>query len=164
VRVWVVVVLVSLVGLPSAAAAATFTFSVTTSSPVTAPGVTLSGDDQTKTFAIVTQVAYTGSGNTAGWKVTAAATAPTSSSRTLPALQVTAGTFGCVSGCTTSPSPSGITYPITLSTTAQKIYNASANTGRGTYSVTNTYQVTYPASAIAGTYSSTVTLTGSTGP
>jgi len=162
VRVWVVVVVVSLV-LPSAAAA-TFTFSVTTSSPVTAPTVTLSGDDQTKTFTIVTQVAYTGTGNTAGWKVTAAATIPTSSTHTLPNLQVTAGTFACVSSCTTNPSPSGITYPITLSTTAQKIYNASANTGRGTFSVTSTYQAAYPASAVVGTYSSTVTLTGSTGP
>ncbi len=161
-RVWVVVVLVSLVGLPSAAAA-TFTFSVTTSSPVTAPGVTLSGDDQTKTFAIVTTVAYTGNKNTAGWSVNAKATVPKSGTHTLPALQVTAGAFACSSGCTTAPS-NLIDYPITLTTTAQTIFDADTNTGQGTYAVTSTYDVTYPASAIAATYSSTVTLTGSTGP
>ncbi len=161
-RVWVVVALVSLVALPSAAAA-TFTFSVTTSSPVTASGITLSGDDQTKTFAIATSVAYTGSKNTAGWSVDAKATALKSGTHTLPALEVTSGVFVCGSGCTTPPS-NLIGYPITLTTAAQTIFDADTNTGQGTYAVTNTYQVTYPASAIAGTYSSTVTLTGSTGP
>ena len=146
-----------------AAAAATFSFSVVTSSPVTAPGVTLTGDDQSKTFTIVTQVAYTGTSNTAGWNVQASATTPTSGTYTLPALQVTAGTFTCVTSCTTNPT-NGITYPITLSGTAQKIYNAAVNTGRGTFNVTNTYQVTYTAMAIVGTYTSTVTLTGTTGP
>ncbi len=155
-------VLAALVVVPPASAA-TFTFSLVTTSPVTAPGVTLTGDDQAKTFGIVTQVAYTGTSNTAGWKVQARATTPTSGTHTLPALQVTAGTFSCVSSCTTNPT-NGVSYPITLSGVAQKIYNAAANTGRGTFTVTSTYQVTYSASAIAGTYSSTVTLTGSTGP
>ena len=163
-RIRLAVVIVFLVVLPNAAGA-TFTFTVTTSSPVTAGAVTLNGDDQTKTFTIVTKVAYTGSGNTAGWNVSAAATVPTSSSSAkLPALQVTAGSFACASSCTTNPTPTGITYPVTLSTTAKKIYNASANTGRGTFNVTSTYELTYPASAFTGTYSSTVTLTGTTGP
>ena len=146
------------------AAAATFTFSLVTTSPVTAPTVTLTGDDQTKTVTIVTQVAYTGTSNTAGWNVQAAASTPTASGgATLPALRVTAGSSSCASSCTTSPT-SSITYPITLSGTAQKIYNAAANTGRGTFNITNTYQLTYPASTVTGTYSSTVTLTGTTGP
>ena len=63
-----------------------------------------------------------------------------------------------------NPTPTGISYPITLSATAQTIYNASANTGRGTFSVTSTFQLTYPASTTAGTYSATITLTGATGP
>ena len=151
--------------LAPAGAAATLTFSVVTSSPVAAPTVTLSGDDQAKTFTVVTQVAYTGSGNTAGWKVQASSTTLTyASTHTLPAMQVTAGTFSCQTGCTTSPSPTGITYPITLSTSPQTIYNARANTGRGTYRITSTYQLTYPASAVTGTYSATLTLTGATGP
>jgi hypothetical protein len=156
------VVLAALVAAPSAAAA-TFTFSVTTTSPVTAPGITLTGDDQTKTFSIVTQVAYTGSGNTAGWNIQSSQTQPKSGTNLIPYFTVTAGSFACSSGCTTNPT-NGITYPITLSGTAQKIYNAAANTGRGTFNMTSTYQVNYPANAIAGTYSSTVTLTGATGP
>ena len=154
--------LLALTVVPSAAAA-TFTFTVQTASPVTAPGITLSGDDQTKTFTIVSQVAYTGPGNTAGWNIQASSTTLTSSGRTLPALVVTAGTFACASSCTTNPT-SSVTYPLTMSGTAQRIYNAAANTGRGTFNVTNTFQVTYPANAIPGTYSCTVTLTGATGP
>lgn len=155
------VVALALVIVPSAAAG--FTYSVTTKSPVTAPGVTLNGDDQTATFDVVSRVAYVGPGNTAGWKVTAAATTLTSGSNTLPALVVTAGTFACVSGCTTSPT-SSVTYPVTLSTTAVRVYNAAANTGRGTFDVTNTFQVTYPANALPGTYTATLTLAGSTSP
>lgn len=156
------VVALALVIVPSATAAS-FTFSVTTTSPVTAPGITLSGDDQTTTFSVVSRVAYTGGGNTAGWNIQAAATTPTAGSYTLPELQVTAGSFACVSGCMTNPT-SSVTYPVTLSTTATRVYNAAANTGRGTFNITNTYQVTYPANALPGTYSSTVTLTGATGP
>lgn len=158
------VALLALAAVPTAAAA-TFNYSVTTTSPVTAPGVTLNGDDQTKTFTIVSQVQYTGGQNTAGWNIQASSTTLTSGSNTLPALQVTAGTFACASSCTTNPT-SSVTYPVTLSTTAQRIYNAAANTGRGTFNVTNTFQITYPANAIASAtpYSCTVTLTGATGP
>src|SRR4051794_41853053 len=84
------VVLLALAVVP-AAAAATFTFTVQTASPVTAPGVTLNGDDQTTTFTIVTQVAYTGGQNTAGWNVQASSTTLTVSGRTLPAMIVTGG-------------------------------------------------------------------------
>jgi hypothetical protein len=156
------VALAALVAIPSAAAA-TFSFSITTTSPVTAPGVTLTGDDQTKTFTVVTQVVYTGSGNTAGWNIQSSQTQPQSGTRLIPYFKVTAGSFSCVGTCTTNPT-NGVTYPVTLSGTAHKIYNAAANTGRGTINVTSTYQVSYPANAIAGTYSSTVTLAGATGP
>lgn len=144
------------------AAAASFTFTASTT-PVTVATVTLSGLDQTKTFTIANTVAYTGGSNTAGWKVQAAATTPTSGSNSLPALTVTAGTFSCVSSCATNPT-NGIAYPLTLSTTAQTIYNAAANTGKGTFTVTSTFQVSYAANIYPGTYVSTVTLTGSTGP
>jgi hypothetical protein len=150
--------------LAPASLAATFSDTVQTSSPVTVASVTLTGDDQTETFSIVTQVAYTGSGNTAGWKVEAAATTPKTGTHTLPALEVTAGSYTCVTGCTTNPTPTGITYPITLPTTATKIYNANTNTGRGTFKVTSTFEVTYPANIVTGTYSSTVTITAATGP
>jgi hypothetical protein len=157
------VILLALAVAPGAAAA-TFTFTVSTASPVTAPGVTLNGVDQTKTFTIVTRVAYTGAGNTAGWKVQASSTVPTSGSNTLPYFTVTAGSFACAFSCTTNPTTSGIGFPITLSGTAQTIYNAAANTGRGTFDITSTYQVSYAANKFPGTYAATVTLVGSTGP
>jgi hypothetical protein len=147
----------------SGAAGATFNYSVATSSPVTVAGVTLNGVDQAKTFTIDSTVQYTGGNNSAGWKVQGSATTPTSGSNTLPALRVTAGSFSCVSSCTTNPT-NGVTYPITLSGTAQTIYNAAANTGRGTFTVTSTFALNYVANALPGTYSSTVTLSGSTGP
>ena len=145
------------------AAAATFTFTVTTATPMTLATVTLNGVDQTKTFSIADTVAYTGPSNTLGWKVQISATTPISGSNTLPALIITAGSFACQTGCTTSPTNS-VGYPISLSTTAQKAYNAAVNTGRGTFTVTNTFQVTYPSNIITGTYATTVTLAGSTGP
>jgi hypothetical protein len=146
------------------AGAATFTFTVTTTSPVTVATVTLSGIDQTKSFTIANTVAYTGGNNSAGWNVQAAATTPTSGANTLPALKVTAGTAVCQGTCATAPT-SSVTYPpITLSTTAVRVFNAALNTGQGTFTVSNTFLVTYPANIYPGTYASTVTLTGTTGP
>jgi hypothetical protein len=147
----------------SSATAAQFNFNVLTGSPVTVAGVTLNGLDQSKTFALVSEVAYTGGNNSAGWKVQASATTPTSGGNTLPAIDVNAGTFACVTGCNTNPT-NAVTYPLTLTTSSQTIYNAAAGTGRGTFDVTSTFEVTYPANALPGTYSSTVTLTGSIGP
>lgn len=158
-------VVLAALALAPAAYAATFNFSVTTTSPVTVAGVTLNGDDQTKTFTIVSSVQYTGGQNTAGWKVQASATTPTAGTNTLPALQVTAGSFTCASSCTTNPdNPIGASYPITMTGTAATIYNASANKGQGTFNVTSTFQETFPANIFPGTYASTVTLVGSTGP
>jgi hypothetical protein len=145
------------------AAAATFTFTVTTTSPLTVATVTLNGLDQTKTFNIADTVVYTGGSNTAGWKVQASATTPTSGSNTLPAITVTAGSAVCQGTCAASPT-NGIGYPLTLTGTAQTIFNAAANTGKGTFTVTSTFQLSYASNIYPGTYTSTVTLIGSTGP
>ncbi len=153
-----------LLAAPSTAAAATFTFTVNTASPVAAPGVTLTGNDQTKTFTMQYTVAYTGKGNTAGWNVQAASTTLTSSGKTLPALQVTGVARGNCTGTGCVNPTNSITWPVTLGATATRIYNAAAKTGKGTVVLTPTYQVSYPANVFAGTYSATVTLTGATGP
>lgn len=144
------------------AAAATFNFTASTT-PVTVATVTLNGVDQTQTFTIANTVAYTGGNNNAGWKVQASATTPTAGSNMLPAISVTAGSATCQSACTTNPTNS-ITYPLALNGTAQTIYNAAVNTGQGTFTVTSTFQLSYAANIYPGTYTSTVTLTGSTGP
>ena len=162
----VLVVLLALALAPAAYAAnGVFSMTVTTASPVTGPAFTITGDDQTGTFTIVTQVVYTGNAQQAGlgWTIKASATQPTNGTTTLPALQVTAGSFACTGGCTSNPdNPISSTYPITLSGTAQTIYNASPPNGRGTINITSTYKVTLPGGATKGTYSATITLTGST--
>lgn len=154
-------VMVALAIVPSATAAQ-FSFSVLTSSPFTAPGVTLNGDDRTATFTIDTEISST-NGNKAGWNVQASATAPASGSYTLPALVVTGGSTSCLGGCTTNPT-SSVSFPITMSGSAQTIYNAAANTGTGDFDIASTFRLSVPANTISGTYSSTVTLSGSTGP
>jgi hypothetical protein len=153
-------VLVALVLVPAAAGAG-FTFRVLTSTPVTLPTVTLSGDDQTQTFTVDSEVDNSGQ---AGWKVQASAAAPAFASYALPALQVTAGSWSCSKGCPSNPLPTGIAYPVTLSAAPQTIYNATSHSGRGKFDIASTFLVSYPASTIAGTYTATITLSGSTGP
>jgi hypothetical protein len=161
---WLLVPLAALALVPGASAAAKFTFSIDTPSPVAAPGVTLNGVDQTSSFTMQYTVGYTGGGNTAGWNVQAAATVPTSGTKTLPALQVTGVSAApCTGGGCSDPANSAAT-PVTLSGTPVRIFNAAVNTGQGTIVLTTTYLLTFPANALAATYSSTVTVTASTGP
>ena len=155
------VILVTL-AVPSTGLAATLT--VSAPSTVTVPGVTLNGDDQTKTFTMAHTVAYTGSGNTAGWNIQVSSTTLTSGAKTLPAMKVTGVTnANCtMSGCV-NPTNS-VTWPVTLGTTGVKIFNAAANTGKGSVVLTATYQLIYPANALPGTYTATVTVTAVSGP
>jgi hypothetical protein len=154
--------LIAALALPSTAVAATLTVSAPMT--VTVPGITLSGDDQPKTFTMAHTVVYTGSGNTLGWNIQVASTALTSGSRTLPAMQVTGVTnANCtMSGCV-NPTNS-VTWPVTLNATGVKIFNAAANTGKGSVILTATYQLIYPANAIPGTYTATMTVTAAAGP
>jgi hypothetical protein len=155
-------------GVVPSAAAATLTLTVLTSSPVTAPAVTLSGDDQTKTFTMFYSVAYTGAGNTLGWNVTAASTTLTSPTpvKTLDAMTITGVTSSACSGGGCNNPANTITYttPITLTTSPQKIFNATAGTGKGTVLLTATYSLVYWAKALPATYSATVTVAAATGP
>jgi hypothetical protein len=155
---------VALVVVPSALAASSLTVTISTGSPVTAPGVTLNGVDQTSTFAVASSVAYTGGGNTLGWNLTAEAAAPTVSGNSLPFLVVTGVTRGnCTGGGCVNPANS-IVPPVTVDTTPARIYNAAPSTGQGTVAVTATFQMSYPANAFTGTYSTVITLAVATGP
>ncbi len=144
------------------AAAATLSISISATG-VTAPTVTLNGVDQPQTFTVTAVEAYTGGNNTAGWNITGSATALTSGTQTMPAMSVTAASFSCSFSCTTNPTNS-VTYPVAVDATADRVFNAAANTGRGTFNIVLTLSVPYPANAIPGTYSSTVTLATATGP
>jgi hypothetical protein len=166
------VVALALVVAPSAAGAIVLTVTVTTAGPVTAPGVTLTGLDQTKTFTVASRVTYsddTGNGgNNLGWKLNVSATAPTVAGRSLPFLIVTGVARANCTNDTTGTAcvnpTNNVTWPITVNTTPAKVYNATAPTGKGLVVLTATYQISYPANAIAGTYASTITYAVATGP
>jgi hypothetical protein len=115
-----------------------------------------------------------------GWNVTVSATIFTSISpaATLPAgaftttgsisseTATTAPTAVCSSGATcTLPTVTGlVTYPVTIGTTATRVYNAAVASGLGSINIGYPgalpvgWWLTVPANAIAATYTSTVTL------
>lgn len=137
------------------------------------PGVTLNGTNRTSTAAQAFDVGdATGSG--AGWNITATSTTFTSGSYTLPTNATTIPSAPATPTCDASVTctqggATTVTYPYTLpaattAPTATKMYNAPANTGMGNQTVTPTWQLAIPASAYAGTYSSTWTLSLVSGP
>lgn len=126
---------------------------------------TLDGSDQTASYSpLLGVVDARGSG--AGWNLTIAATSfSDGSGHTLAAGTLSGAVQACHSGssCTAATS-SGISYPLSLSGTAAKFFNAAVNSGLGKVDVTPTIEVTIPGNAYAGTYTSTVTLAAATGP
>jgi hypothetical protein len=127
----------------------------------TTSAVTLNGVDQNSSVSILLVV----SGATqSGWHITAWAPRPTGSGGTLSAVSVPSEPtlLACSGKGCTNPTPTGISWPVTLGTTsatATKIYNAAANTGDGTIQAYVPFQVTVPANVLAGSYTSTITLT-----
>ena len=126
---------------------------------------TLDGTDQTASYSPVLGL-VDARGTGAGWNLTISATNfSDGSGHTLAPGTVTGAAQACHSGssCTAATS-SGITYPLTITGTAAKFFNAALNTGLGKVDVTPTIQVSIPGNAYAGTYTSTVTLAAATGP
>jgi len=134
---------------------------------VTSSAVTLNGVDQTSTFT--TTITPSGAVNT-GWNITAWAPLPTVGGNNLgPLVLSSQPTLGACSpgGSCSLPTPIGITWPVTLGTTAgtaAKIYNADVSTGKGTNTITATFGFKVPANALPGSYVTTLTIIGSTGP
>ena len=157
-------VLVILVALAAPSAAMAATLSVTAPTTVTVPGVTLNGDDQTKAFTMAHTVAYAAPSNTAGWNIQVSSTRLTSGAKMLPAMQVTGVTSANCTGTGCVNPTNSVTWPVTLGTTGAKIFNAAANTGKGSVVLTATYQLIYPANALPGTYTATLTVTAVSGP
>lgn len=127
---------------------------------------TLNGSDQVVSYAPVLGV-VDASGSGGGWSLSMSATSfNDGSGHTFAPGSVSAVSQACHAGSTcTAASPSGLSsYPIALSTTAAKIFNAAASSGMGEVDVTPTIQVTVPGNAYAATYTSTVTLATATGP
>jgi len=134
--------------------------------------VTLDGTDKTPTYTLpMTVNDATGSGT--GWNVTITSTTFTTGApvHTLStsASSVTGVTSTCAGGTTCTNPTNSITYPLTVpaagtAPTAVKLFNAAANTGMGSFTVTPTVQVSIPANTYAGTYTSTVTVAVVSGP
>jgi hypothetical protein len=152
--------LVVLLALTIVPAAAAFSVTLNTLSPVAAPGVTLNGVDQTQTFTLSITVSDTNPGSGNGWNVSMAATAPTNGANALPALIVTTVAAGACSGGSCVNATNAITWPQTLTAGGVKIFNAAIGTGTKTTALTPTVKITYPANALPLTYSSTLTVTG----
>ena len=126
---------------------------------------TLDGTDQTVSYAPVLGVVDP-RGSGAGWNLQISATTfSDGAGHSLAAGQVSSAAQACQAGSTcTAATSSGITYPLTITTTAAKMFNAALNTGLGKLNVTPTIAVAIPGNAYAGTYTSTVTLAATTGP
>ena len=126
---------------------------------------TLDGTDQTVNYAPLLDVADA-RGTGAGWNLSISATTfSDGSGHTLAPGQVSSVSAACKAGSTcTAASSSGITYPLTISGTAAKFFNAAVNSGLGKVDVTPSVDVVIPGNAFAGTYTSTVTLAAATGP
>lgn len=175
--------LVGLAGPALASSTATADVSAGTFGFVSTPGnpslgaVTLNGTDQTDTGTLPMDVGdNTGSGN--GWNITMTSTPFTTTTsgglqQSLSASATTvqsAPTDTCDAQVSCTPATNSVTYPVTLGSTAAKIYNAAAGTsttagtGMGDQTVTPTFTVAIPANAYAGTYTSTWTISLVSGP
>ncbi|HMK96612.1 MAG TPA: hypothetical protein VK425_03635 [Acidimicrobiales bacterium] len=131
----------------------------------------LNGLDQTSTASLAIDVKdATGSG--AGWNITATSTQFSSASSALATNSVTllsAPSVACDSGATCTVASGNVSYPMTLPAgsgppTASKLFNAAASTGLGDQTVTPVFTLAIPASTVAGSYTSTWTVTVQSGP
>jgi hypothetical protein len=132
----------------------------------------LAGGDSTPTYTLpLTAVDTTGTG--AGWNLTVTSTQFTTGGGTPHTLPATASTMTgvtsvCASGTCTNPT-NAVAYPVNVpaaatAPTAVKFFNAAANTGLGSFTVTPTVGVFVPAASFAGSYSSTLTVSIVSGP
>jgi hypothetical protein len=143
----------------------------TTASP--SVSVTLDGTDHAPSYTLPMTVSDdTGSGN--GWNVTVTSTTFSTGGASPNLLSTTASTATavgavCAGGATCTAPANSITYPLGVPAgstppTAVELFNAAANTGMGSFTVTPTIQVAIPSNTYAGTYTSTVTVAVVSGP
>ncbi len=145
--------------------------SVTLTSGTTATfAATLDGTDQTVNYTVpLTIVDARGTGG--GWNLTLTSTTFTTGTRTLAttASSLTAVTAGCTTGVTCTNPTNAVTFPVAdpagaTAPAAVKFFNAAANTGMGSFTITPTIAVSVPGNSYAGTYSSTLTVAAVAGP
>jgi hypothetical protein len=125
---------------------------------------TLDGTDQTVSWSALLGV-VDARGTGAGWNLTVSSTTfSDGSGHTLAAGTVTGVSAACHAGSSCTAATNAITYPISLSTTPAKFFNAATSTGMGKVDATPSVDVLIPGNAYAGSYSATVTLAAVSGP
>jgi WxL domain surface cell wall-binding len=145
-------------------------------STVSATPVTLTGDDQTTSYALGLTV-NDPRGNAAGWNLTITSTTFTGTTSSSNQLSTTASSINAaptvvcsgVGGHCTNPDDGVISYPVGVPAGASappavKFFDARANTGLGKFTITPTVTIAIPGNTYAGTYISTVTIALSIGP
>ena len=135
--------------------------------------LTLNGDDQTTSYTLPVEVVDArGLASGGGWNLTVTSTQfDDGAGHTFPATAstITGATAGCESTSTCLLPTNGVAYNLALPSgsvapSAVKFFNAASPTGRGRVDVNATVSVAVPANVIAGTYSSTVTVSIVAGP
>ncbi len=150
---------------------------------------TLTGTDQSLVDTTPADQQYSvtdATGTGAGWHVTISATTFTNGGSTFPdagsfstngstsSISSTAAPSATCAGSCTLPDDSALAYPIAITTAAISptpvtIYDAKANTGLGSVVIGNTpnpvgWWVNVPGNAVAGSYTSTITMAVISGP
>ena len=130
--------------------------------PISFPGVTIDGTDQTVTGSTTAWQAD-GTGETGGWNVTVASTDfDNGAGKTVAVsnfeIRLLDANIVVVSGDTNKPVSTQTAFG-PLSGTAVKIASASAGTGDGVYDLTPDFRLTVPAETYTGSYTATVTVT-----
>ena len=155
--------------LPSSAAAA---LTLTTSAaPLFSDN--LNAGDQTQAFTAALNAKDTSSGSSPGWHLTITSTTFTTggaSPHTLSntATKITSVAYACASGPCVNPVNS-VALPVTVpagsvAPAAVSFFDAAANTGQGSFTVTPTFNVFVPQNSFAGTYTSKLTFAIVSGP
>jgi hypothetical protein len=126
---------------------------------------TLDGTDKTVSYSPVLGV-VDARGSGVGWNLQISATTFSDGfGHSLAAGQVSSVASACHSASTcTAASSSGVTYPLAISGTATKFFNAAVSSGLGKVDVTPTIDIGIPGNAYEGIYTSTVTIAAATGP
>jgi hypothetical protein len=142
------------------------------SNNVSANPVTLNGSDQLTSYTLpLTVTDARGSG--AGWNLTISSTQfsdgsghtlPTSASSISVVTMAHNGTGTYTDPNNTVSYTSPIPVPAGANATPVKFFNATANTGLGSFTITPSVSIAIPANTYAGTYTSTVSVAVVSGP
>lgn len=136
-----------------------------TAQPIAFGNVALSGADQTVAAAAAVWQAKDARGTGDGWNVTLGSTS-FSGAGTIPVanFKVKQDQVGIVTVSGNTAPTSLVTTFQSLSATPLKVLQATGGSGMGTYDYTPAFQLTVPASAVAGAYTANVTVSINSGP